>query len=86
MKSKYSVSQEVILVGVGRLLGKVISVYPSVDVQSDEGFLRFDENGKETDFSRHLRCGEVLDGPCPSSQPWVITDATPEEVAELKAL
>lgn len=86
MKSKYSVGQEVILFGVGRVLGKVVSVFPSVDVQSEAGALKFDENGKETEFSRYLRCGDVLNGPCPSLLPWEITDATPEEIAELKAL
>ena len=85
------VGQEVILFGVGRVLGTVRSVvsvyYPWIDVHStDEGFLQFDENGKETDFSRHLRCGAVLNGPCPSLGPWEITDATQEEIAELKAL
>lgn len=82
----YKVGQEVILFGVGRVLGTVVSVYPWVDVQSEAGFLRFDENGKETDFSRNLRCGGVLNGPCPSLLPWEIADATPEEVAKWKAL
>lgn len=86
MKSTYSVGQEVILFGVGRVLGKVVSVFLSVAVQSEAGPLQFDENGKETEHSRYLRCGAVLDGPCPSLLPWEITDATPEEVAELKAL
>ena len=76
--------QEVILFGVGRVLGKVVSVFPSVDVQSDVGFLRFDENGKETDFSRHLRCGAMLDGPCPSFLPWKIEEASDEELAAWK--
>jgi hypothetical protein len=75
------VGQEVLLFGVGRLLGKVVSIVPWGDVQSDEGFLRFDNNGKETDFSRYLRCGAVLDGPCPSFLPWKIVATTPEEIA-----
>ena len=86
MKSTYSVGQEVILFGVGRVLGKVVSVFPSVDVQSEAGFLRFDENGKETDDSRYLRCGAVLNGPCPSFLPWEIIDASDEELAAWKEL
>jgi hypothetical protein len=81
-----TVGQEVILFGVGRVLGKVVSVFPSVAVQSDAGILQFDENGKETDFSRYIRCGTVMNGPCPSLLPWEITDATPEEIAHWKAL
>jgi hypothetical protein len=81
-----TVGQELILFGVGRVLGKVVSVVPWVDVQSEAGFLRFDESGKETDFGRRLRCGVLLDGPCPSFGPWQIEDATPEEIAEWKAL
>jgi hypothetical protein len=68
---KLVVGQEVYLFGVGRVLGKVVSVFPSLAVQSDDvGVLQFDENGKETDSSRKLRCGAVLEGPCPSFQPW----------------
>jgi hypothetical protein len=68
--SKLVVGQEVSLFGVGWVLGKVVSVFPFISVQSDEGFLQFDEEGIETDDSRIRRCGVLLNGPCPSFGPW----------------
>jgi len=79
--SKLVVGQDVLLFGIGFMDGKVVSVSPSIDVQSDAGFLQFDNNGKETDHSRYVRCGIVLDGPCPSLLPWEIVATTPEEIA-----
>jgi hypothetical protein len=75
------VGQDVLLFGVGFLDGKVLSVVPSIAVQADDGLLQFDENGRETDHSRYLRCGIVANGPCPSLLPWEIVATTPEEMA-----
>lgn len=86
--TKLVVSQEVFIFGVGRLLGKVVAVTASgVDVQTEKDYIalfHFDENGEETDHSRYIRCGSVLNGPCPSLLPWVIEEASPEEIASWK--
>ncbi len=83
---KLVAGQEVLLFGVGRLLGKVVSVVPSITVQSDAGLLRFDDDGKETEDSRYIRCGIVLNGPCPSLLPWEIEESSPEKIAAWKSI
>lgn len=81
------VGQEVLLFGVGRILGTVLSVVPSIAVQTKEmGVLQFDENGQENDDSRYRRCGVVLNGPCPSLLPWEIVEASPAKIAAWKLL
>lgn len=83
------VGQEIFLFGTGRIVGKVVSVSPSIDVQTNEvGLLQFGENGEETEASRCQRLG--LDprtsfrfqGPGPEFCPWVIDEASDEEHAE----
>jgi hypothetical protein len=83
--SKLTVGQEVLLFGVGCMRGKVVSLGPSIAVQTDGiGLLQFDEKGRETDQGRYLRCGAVMNGPCPSLLPWEIVATTPEEIAAWK--
>jgi len=66
--------------------GKVVAVTTSgVDVRTDDGLLRFDNNGEETEHSRYIRCGIVLNGPCPSLLPWVIEETPPEKIAAWKS-
>ena len=81
--TKLAVGQEVLLFGIGYILGKVISIVPSIDVQSEDGFLRFGNDGIETDQSRYLRNG-VLNGPGPEWEPWEIVATTPEEMASVR--
>lgn len=75
------VGQEVLLFGVGFLDGKVVSVVPSIAVQTNEiGLLHFDESGKETEASRCLRLGlkPTFEDPFPLRsagpewQPWEV--------------
>jgi|ERR1039458_3526019 hypothetical protein len=87
------VGQEVFIFGVGRLLGTVVSVSPTVDVQTKDGYValfRFDNNGKETEASRCTRLGLTPSpedpfpfryGPGPEWAPWEIDEASDEEVA-----
>lgn len=75
------VGQEVLLFGIGFLDGKVVSVVPSIAVQTNEiGLLKFDEDGRETDACRYIRLGGVLNGPGPEWEPWEIVATTPEEI------
>lgn len=74
------VGQEVLLFGIGFLDGKVVSVVPSIAVQTIDGLLQFDEDGRETDACRYIRLGGVLNGPGPEWEPWEIVATTPEEI------
>jgi hypothetical protein len=67
---KLVVGQDIYLFGVGWIEGKVVSVFPFISVQSDEGCFQFDKEGIETDDSRIRRCGALLSGPCPSLGSW----------------
>jgi hypothetical protein len=79
--TKLVVGQEILLFGVGFLDGKVVSVAPSIAVQTNEiGLLQFDEDGRETDACRYIRLGGVLNGPGPEWEPWEIVATTPEEI------
>jgi hypothetical protein len=77
--NKLVVGQEVLLFGIGFLDGKVVSVVPSIAVQTNDGLLRFDEDGRETDACRYIWLGGVLHGPGPEWEPWEIVATTPEE-------
>jgi hypothetical protein len=61
--TKLVVGQEVLLFGIGFLDGKVVSVVPSIAVQTNDGLLQFDEDGRETDACRYIRLGGVLSSP-----------------------
>ena len=76
------VGQEVLLFGIGFLDGKVISVFPTIDVQSADGLMKFDKDGKETEASRCHRLGvaEGEYGPGPEWEPWEIVATTPDEI------
>jgi hypothetical protein len=79
------VGQEVLLFGIGFLDGKVVSVSPTIDVQTADvypAFFQFDQDGKETEASRCRRLG-VAEGeyrPGPEWEPWEIVATTPEEI------
>jgi len=85
--NKPVVGQEVLLFGIGFVDGKVISVFPTIDVQSDAGFMKFDKDGKETEASRCRRLGvaEGEYGPGPEWEPWEIVATTPEETRAYRA-
>jgi len=78
--NKLVVGQEVLLFGIGFLDGKVVSVSPTIDVQTDDGFFQFDQDGKETSRCRRLGVAEGEYGPGPEWQPWEIAATTPEEI------
>ena len=92
--TKLVVGQDILIFGIGRLLATVVAVSPSgVDVQSDDGFMRFDQDGVETEASRCLRLGltpspedpvPLRSGP-PEWQPWEVLETSPEKIAAFKA-
>jgi hypothetical protein len=90
--TKLVVGQDILIFGIGRLLGPVVSVFLSgVDVQADKKYydalFSFDNDGKETEASRCRRLG-VAEGECgpgPEWEPWEVLETSPEKIAAFKA-